>query len=66
MGEVLHGRATTTEAIRRAIQNSHESLRRLCQALRHQSEDGGEVEEPDLSHRCSDWPERTEVDRAID
>ena len=29
MGEVLHGSATTTEAIRRAIQNSEESLRAL-------------------------------------
>jgi len=29
MGQVLHGCATTTEAIRRAIQNSEESLRAL-------------------------------------
>ena len=29
MGQVLHGSATTTEAIRRAIQNSQESLRSL-------------------------------------
>lgn len=29
MGQVLHGCATTTEAIRRAIQNSQESLRKL-------------------------------------
>lgn len=29
MGQVLHGSATTTEAIRRAIQNSQESLRAL-------------------------------------
>src|SRR5271167_3843348 len=29
MGQVLHGSATTTEAIRRAIQHSQESLRRL-------------------------------------
>jgi hypothetical protein len=33
MGQVLHGCATTTEAIRRAIQNSQESLRAL--ARRH-------------------------------
>jgi transposase-like protein len=31
MGQVLHGSATTTEAIRRAIQNSQESLRALAQ-----------------------------------
>lgn len=30
MGQVLHGSATTTEAIRRAIQNSQESLRTLA------------------------------------
>ncbi|HTP73598.1 MAG TPA: IS481 family transposase, partial [Burkholderiaceae bacterium] len=29
MGQVLHGCATTTEAIRRAIQGSQESLRAL-------------------------------------
>jgi hypothetical protein len=33
MGQVLHGGATTTEAIRRAIQRSQESLRTL--AKRH-------------------------------
>ncbi len=33
MGQVLHGSATTTEAIRRAIQHSQESLRIL--ARRH-------------------------------
>ena len=31
MGQVLHGSATTTEAIRRAIQHSKESLRTLAQ-----------------------------------
>ena len=30
MGQILHGSATTTEAIRRAIQNSKESLRALA------------------------------------
>lgn len=30
MGQVLHGCATTTEAVRRAIQNSQESLRVLA------------------------------------
>lgn len=33
MGQVLHGSATTTEAVRRAIQNSQESIRTL--ARRH-------------------------------
>jgi transposase-like protein len=30
MGQVLHGCATTTEAVRRAIQHSQESLRTLA------------------------------------
>jgi hypothetical protein len=30
MGQILHGSATTTEAIRRAIQNNQESLRALA------------------------------------
>ena len=30
MGQVLHGSATTTEAVRRAIQHSQESLRALA------------------------------------
>ena len=30
MGQVLHGSATTTEAVRRAIQHSQESLRSLA------------------------------------
>jgi transposase-like protein len=29
MGQILHGSATTTEAVRRAIQNSQASLREL-------------------------------------
>ena len=31
MGQILHGRATTTEAVRRAIQSSQASLRKLAQ-----------------------------------
>lgn len=31
MGQILHGSATTTEAVRRAIQHSQESLRVLAQ-----------------------------------
>ena len=33
MGQILHGSATTTEAVRRAIQDSQESVRAL--AARH-------------------------------
>ena len=31
MGQILHGSATTTEAIRRAIQHSQESIRTLAE-----------------------------------
>ena len=34
MGQILHGSATTTEAVRRAIQHSQESLRTLEQRQR--------------------------------
>lgn len=34
MGQVLHGSATTTEAVRRAIQHSQESLRALAKRYR--------------------------------
>jgi hypothetical protein len=34
MGQVLHGSATTTEAVRRAVQHSQESLRVLAKRSR--------------------------------
>jgi len=43
MGQVLHGFATTTEAVRRAIQNSQESLRALAKrygSIRRPSQSG--------------------------
>lgn len=33
MGQVLHGCATTTEAIRRTIQNSQKSVAKLAEEL---------------------------------
>ena len=48
MGQVLHGSATTTEAVRRAIQHSQESLRTLAKrygigTVYIKSGDGGSV-----------------------
>ncbi len=40
MGKVLHGSATTTEAVRRAIQHSQESLSGLAKRYGDQPEDG--------------------------
>ena len=48
MGQILHGSATTTETIRRAIQNSQASLREL--AVRHGI---GRLEALVVNVRCS-------------
>ena len=49
MGQVLHGSATTTEAVRRAIQDSQESLRVPGQTLRdHTRQNGRQVEATDI------------------
>ena len=50
MSQLLHGSATTTEAVHRAIQNSQERIARLARrynlpaAGRPEPEDGGEME----------------------
>src|SRR5262249_3645526 len=41
MGQVLHGCATTTEAVRRAIQHSQESLRALARRYGINQKTGG-------------------------
>jgi hypothetical protein len=48
MGQVLHGSATPTEAIRRAIQHSRESLRMLVKRMAS-TEDRCKMEEAILS-----------------
>lgn len=53
-GQVLHGSATTTEAVRRAVQHSQEEPEGSGQALRDQPEDRGEVEEAVVGRRCAD------------
>lgn len=55
-GQVLHGSATTTEAVRRAIQHSQERLRTLAKRHRDQLEDGCEVEEASFGRRSTDGP----------
>ena len=50
MGQILHGSATTTETVRRAIQNSQERIARLARrynlpaAGRPEPQDRGEME----------------------
>ena len=53
MGQVLHGSATTTEAVRRAIQRSEQSVRALarhgaCPTRRDRPDDGAEMAKPGL------------------
>jgi plasmid stabilization system protein ParE len=60
MGQVLHGSTTTTEAVRRAIQNSQEP-EGAGQALRDQPEDRSQVAQSPFGRRSSDRPERTVV-----
>jgi hypothetical protein len=66
MGQVLHGSATTTAAVRRAIQHSQESLRALASRYGSQSEDRRQVEEAELGGRSADRSERTKVDGPLD
>ena len=50
MGQILHGSATTTKTVHRAIQNSQERIAKLAKrynlpaAGRPEPEDGGEME----------------------
>lgn len=60
IGQVLHGCATTTEAVRRAIQNSHESLRALAKRY-YQPEDCREGEAARDRRRSLDSPQRSQV-----
>jgi transposase InsO family protein len=63
MGQILHGSATTTEAIRRAIQNSEESLRAL--SARYGSEEGQKtirgIVFPTNQKTVAKWRKRTSV-----
>ena len=52
MGQVLHGRATTTAAVRRAIQHSQESLRALARRYGINQK------------TVAKWKKRTSVDEA--
>ena len=65
MGQVFHGCATTTEAVRRAIQRSQESLRVLAKHYGI-NQDRREVEEARVSRRSAHQAEGHEVDSALD
>ena len=67
MGQILHGSATTTEATRRAIQNSEESLRAL--SARYGSEEGQKTIQwivfPTNQKTVAKWRKRTSVAVAL-
>ena len=65
MGQVLHGCATTTEAIRRAIQNSQASLRALSKRYGINPEDRRKMEEARFGGRSSDRPERAKIHQLV-
>ena len=62
MGQVLHGSATTTEAIRRAIQNSQESLRALSKRYGINQKTVAKWRQARFDSRSSDRPKRAEID----
>ena len=65
MGQVLHGSATTTEAIRRAIQNSQESLRALAKRYGINQKTVAKWKKRTSVADLSDRSEGAEVDGAV-
>ena len=57
MGQVLHGSATTTEAVRRAIQDSQESLRALARRYGITPKTRRQVEEAQVGPGPAHGPE---------
>jgi hypothetical protein len=64
-GQILHRSATTTEAIRRAIQHSQKEPKDALETAWHQPEDSGQVEEAQFNGRSSNWPNRSQVHRLV-
>ena len=64
MGQVLHGCATTTEAVRRAIQNSQESLRALAKRYGINQKTVAKWKKR-KRRRSADRPQRGQVDGAV-
>ena len=66
MGQVLHSSATTTQAVRRAIQNSQESLRTLAKRYGiNQSKDRRKMEETYFSRWSYNRPKESSLKRVI-
>jgi hypothetical protein len=65
MGQVLHGSAPTTEAVRRAIQHSQASLRALAKRYGINQKDGRQVERADFRRGCADGTEGAQIDGPV-
>jgi len=61
LGQILHGSATTTEAVRRTIQNRQVKPQGSVTALRHHSKDRRQREEANLGAGFADRAERTKI-----
>ena len=66
MGQVLHGSATTTEAVRRAIQHSQESLRALAKRYGINPKTVAKWKKRSLGRRPADRPQGAALDGAVD
>jgi hypothetical protein len=62
MGQILHGSARTTEAVRRAIQLEEREPEGSVQALRDQPEDCRQVEAPHCGQGLADRPQGCSFD----
>lgn len=66
MGQVLHGSATTTEAVRREIQHSQASLRTLARRYGINQKTVAKWKKQTRHRRSTHWPQGREIDRAVD
>ena len=65
MGRILHGSATTTEAVRRAIQHSQESLRGLAKRYGVNPKTIAKWRSADLRFRYADRAEGAQINRPV-
>src|ERR1700735_490626 len=65
MGQVLHGSATTTEAVRRAIQRSQESLRALARRYGVNPKTIAKWEGAVVGLRSADWAEGAPINGLV-
>ncbi len=65
MGQVLHGSATTTEAVRRAIQHSQESLRTLAKRYGINQKTVAKWKKRSLGRRSADRARESRVDGSV-